>query len=341
MSKNDTLVDSLETNFKITRDENFKDAIRYKAIAAIIVKLVIPYFKDKTIVETARSIVDRRKRQPNMSDADILNDEVDFLPTEAGTKDEKNTISDSIFLVRVGESGEELRVDLSTKLVTFNAEMQTSTSHKALGYDLISRAIYYGASLLRDTVPAGDTKYTNIHKVYSVWFCSKSPEIFMYNEIKDRFIHRYGIRRFYEGIDKTVPAELNSDLIEVVIVDLPKLADNSKDNDLIDMVNTLFFDTPALTEKIEAQTTISLAKVRKGVYSMIDYEARTKKRLEENTKQVARKTAHDRDVSISKRYLTNKLKERQLSQREATLMLINDLGVSREAATEVAQALCK
>lgn len=84
-----------------------------------------------------------------------------------------------------------------------------------------------------------------------------------------------------------------------------------------------------------------LAKVRKGVYSMIDYEARTKKRLEENTKQVARKTAYDRDVSISKRYLTNKLKERQLSQREATLMLINDLGVSREAATEAAQALCK
>ena len=93
----------------------------------------------------------------------------------------------------------------------------------------------------------------------------------------------------------------------------------------------------------------SLFKVKKEVYSMIDYEARTKKRLEENTKQVtqqvtqqvARKTAYDRDVSISKRYLTNKLKERQLSQREATLMLINDLGVSREAATEAAQALCK
>lgn len=85
----------------------------------------------------------------------------------------------------------------------------------------------------------------------------------------------------------------------------------------------------------------SLSKVKKEVYSMIDYEARTKKRLEENTKQVARKTAYDRDVSISKRYLTNKLKERQLSQREAILMLINDLGVSREAATEVAQALCK
>lgn len=74
---------------------------------------------------------------------------------------------------------------------------------------------------------------------------------------------------------------------------------------------------------------------------MIDYEARTKKRIEENTKQVARKTAHDRDVSISKRYLTNKLKERQLSQREATLMLINDLRVSREAANEAAQAMCK
>lgn len=46
MGKNDTLADSLSGEVTISRDESFKDIIRYKAIAAIIIKYAIPDFKD-------------------------------------------------------------------------------------------------------------------------------------------------------------------------------------------------------------------------------------------------------------------------------------------------------
>lgn len=47
-------------------------------------------------------------------------------------------------------------------MYTVNTEMQNETSETKLGYNIISRAIYYGATLLRGTVPAGDTKYKGI-----------------------------------------------------------------------------------------------------------------------------------------------------------------------------------
>lgn len=48
MSKNNTLADTAVSLVNSTKDENFKDIIRYKAIAALLVKLTIPEFKDKT-----------------------------------------------------------------------------------------------------------------------------------------------------------------------------------------------------------------------------------------------------------------------------------------------------
>jgi predicted ATP-dependent Lon-type protease len=47
MSKNTTLNDTVETTVNITKDENFKDVIRYKAIASLLIKLTIPDLKIK------------------------------------------------------------------------------------------------------------------------------------------------------------------------------------------------------------------------------------------------------------------------------------------------------
>lgn len=158
MSKNNTLADTAVSLVNSTKDENFKDIIRYKAIAALLVKLTIPEFKDKTLVEIAKLIVDIRRRNDKDTDTSILEDEVDFLPTEIGTNDEKNTLSDSIFQIRTGDGISNIRLGNIFDKVTVNAEMQNTTSESVLGYNLISRAVYYGASLLRSTVPAGDTK---------------------------------------------------------------------------------------------------------------------------------------------------------------------------------------
>lgn len=172
MSKNNTLADTAVSLVSSTKDENFKDIIRYKAIAALLVKLTIPEFKDKTLVEIAKLIVDLRRRNEKDTATSILEDEVDFLPTEAGTNDEKNTLSDSIFQIRTSDGVSNIRLGNLFDKITVNAEMQNTTSESVLGYNLISRAVYYGASLLRSTVPSGDTKYTDIHKVYSIWFCN-------------------------------------------------------------------------------------------------------------------------------------------------------------------------
>lgn len=212
----------------------------------------------------------------------MLEDEIDFLPTEAGTKDEKNTISDSIFRVDISKGIKELRLRALDREITVNFEMQTSTSESALKYNIISRAIYYGASLLRDTVPAGDTKYTNLHKVYTVWFCKDNIKLDKYNDIGDRYIHRYGIRRFYDDItDHVVKTEKESDLIEAVMVELPKLK-NHIDSLNDEMVYKLFFDTTNVVTMIEHTAKVNLTKVRKGVNNMIDYEARLAARLAES-----------------------------------------------------------
>lgn len=154
--------------------------------------------------------------------------------------------------------------------------MQKIVSEGTLKYNLISRAIYYGASLLRNTVPAGDTEYTGIHKVYTIWFCAHNLALEMYDEIEGQYIHRYGFRRFYDGIDKTVKPEPFADLIEVVLVELEKL--KKQDDETEKMVYTLFNDTLNVVNLIESSEKVKLTKVMKGVTDMIDYEARTQQR---------------------------------------------------------------
>ena len=282
MSKNNTLADTAVSLVNSTKDENFKDIIRYKAIAALLVKLTIPEFKDKTLVEIAKLIVDIRRRNDKDTATSILEDEVDFLPTEIGTNDEKNTLSDSIFQIRTGDGISNIRLGNIFDKVTVNAEMQNTTSESVLGYNLISRAVYYGASLLRSTVPAGDTKYTDIHKVYSIWFCNGNIKFDTdYDEVKHEYIHRYGMRRFYSDVtNRVAPAEKPSDLMEVVLVELNKLKAYS-DNETERLVFDLFYNTSNVVNQIESLEKVNLTKVKKGVQDMIDYETRTQARVNE------------------------------------------------------------
>lgn len=94
--------------------------------------------------------------------------------------------------------------------------MQSSNPTK---YNIVSRAIYYVASLLRSTLSSGDKDYTNTHKVYSIWFCTHDIKVEKYEEIKDRYVHRYKIGRRYDDIGKFAIDEA-ADLMEVVMIEL-------------------------------------------------------------------------------------------------------------------------
>ena len=299
MGKNsylDNSVDGLaERKQAITSDESFKDIVRFKAISALLVQSIIQEYKALTLVEVARLIVDSRKRNPNMSDADVLDDEVDCINTEVGTGGEKKTLNDFAFKIRKPGSKEgDTELD---RIITVNTEMQNSTSGKALGYNVVSRAVYYGASLLRNTVPARDTKYTGIHKVYSIWFCAKSVQFDISNEqlaggngellkaLNDEYIHKLRIHRSYDNIrGKTVEPEHATDLMEIDIVELPRLYD-AVDDESREVLYDFFFKIKDIVSTIEHKSGVSLRKVKKGVTNMIDYEERLERQLNERLEE--------------------------------------------------------
>lgn len=259
MGKNTNLINSLENVSSSYKDEIFKDIFRYKCIAALIIKYSILEYQDLDVVDIAKLIVDYKTRG-KLTEEEIMNDEIDLLQTEIGTGSEKNTISDIVFCVKTLDGSRYNKI-------TVNLEMQTS---KPKEYSLISRAIYYGASLLRNTVPAADTNYTNIHKVYSVWLCTKDIINETVIEIQNRYIHRYNMRRNYPDItDKVCKAEDEADLIEVIIIELNKLRKHmNKDIDRI--IYNLIYSTNTVAQYIEQQTKVNLTKFRKAAFDMVD-----------------------------------------------------------------------
>ena len=283
LAKNSTVSDLVNKPFKITEDHSFKDILRFKGIAAIVLKFAIPELKDKTLTEIARAIINcNRARKPDMTDAEVLDDEIDFLPSEAGVKDEKLTINDAVFKVSI--AGENMSLELSCleSELTVNTEMQNKTT--GLEYNLISRAVYYGASLLRDTVPAGDSSYAGIHKIYTVWLCNKElSDLCLKAELKERCVHTYSIWREYENHDHLY-RDKNADLMRVIMIELPKLKKN--DGLAAELLYKLFNQTQSIVSEIERVTGVTLSKARKGVGVMIDYEARLQARLQENEERL-------------------------------------------------------
>ena len=259
MGKNTNLINSLETVSSSYRDEIFKDIFRYKCIAALIIKYSIVEYQNLDIVEIAKLIIDYKNRG-ELNTEEVMNDEIDLLPSEIGTGSEKNTINDIVFCVKAIDGHRYNRI-------TINLEMQTS---KPKEYSVISRAIYYGASLLRNTVPSADTTYSNIHKVYSVWLCTKNIINESIDELKGRFIHRYNMRRNYPDIiDKVYKAEDESDLIEVTLIELSKL-DKYKSSDMDKIIYDLIYSTNTVASYIEKTAKVDLTKFRKVAVDMID-----------------------------------------------------------------------
>ncbi len=268
MAKNSTVADLVNKPFKITEDRSFKDILRFKAIAAVVLKFAVMELKDKSLIEIARLIKDERGRKAGMTDAEVLDDEIDFLPSEAGVKDEKETKNDTVFKILL--SGREVPVGVAHlgKVLTVNTEMQNKTT--GLGYNIISRAVYYSASLLRDTVPAGDSEYKGMHKVYSIWFCDASlPDLQRIPELKERCVHTYSIWRGYHEWEYLYK-DKNADLMQIVMVELPKLKE--KDGEAAAMLYKLFNETQNIVSEIERVTGVTLLKARKGVGTMVDYE---------------------------------------------------------------------
>ena len=131
----------------IKKDVGFKALFKYKSVAAMLLKYAVPDFEKYTLQEIADSILDIRPRSP-ATEAERLHGEIDLLNEKSGDSGEKLIRMDIVFAMRF-----ELKLPGNDKItyvnMTMDFEMQKD---KPTEYKLVTRAIYYAASLLRDTL---------------------------------------------------------------------------------------------------------------------------------------------------------------------------------------------
>lgn len=191
--------------------------LRYKGTLALLIKEIIPEYKNRDFKDISLMIYDEQGRSvatPDQSEDDIaiqpytveeddvekeqqrikmeMGKEAKLVNMTSGTGSERVVQHDIVILV-IDDKSESRYINK----VTIDFEMQMSNAHdlkdshgkssnytvEKLGIDPVdkpsdaSRPIYYAASLLRDTVPKGDNLYSSIHKVYSVWFFNNNTNI--------------------------------------------------------------------------------------------------------------------------------------------------------------------
>jgi len=117
-----------------------------------------------------------------------------------------------------------------------------------------------------------------LHKVYTVWFCNAPVHFMSYSteEICRRlnrecylYIHKYNIRRCYDEFpEQVIPAEPESDLIEIDFVELPVLRQKVRDGKA-ENYEKLFLQFMESTESslllMEKEYGVELMKYKKGV----------------------------------------------------------------------------
>jgi len=203
----------------------------------------------------------------------MLVSNIDLEPTESGVFGEKGIVNDIVFLIR------DKRDNINK--VTINLELQGKNplqGKKEKRYSVVTRAVYYAAKLLSSTIHRGDN-YSEIHKVYSVWFCNFNidKEIEKYDEIEDREIHRFKICRAYEDIGKSAIDEV-ADLLEATIVEIPKLKGKEGEG-LAEAVYQILKDFGNARESILEATNIDIEEF-KEVERMFDFDGILQKATE-------------------------------------------------------------
>ena len=269
-----------------------KNIARYKLIAAILIKYTIEEYSPLSVQEIAEMIIDRKKRN---TEEDVLAQTIDLEPTESGDRDNKGIRHDLVFLIR--ETRQRKRL---VNKVTINFEVQSSKK----SYNMVSRAVYYTAHLLKNTIRRGDN-YDKLHKVYSIWFCdfTLNDEIEMYEEIKNRPIHHYRMGRHYTDINKASIDDAG-DLMEAVMVELEKM--KTLDKAEYKMLKTLFYDTKNSMSLIEEVTKINLTKY-KEVVDMFDIAEELRKEKERAKTELTRSVVSNLKSNLSKNDAINNI----------------------------------
>jgi hypothetical protein len=239
-------LDGLQSEYAdiVKKDTEFKSLFKYKSVASMLLKYAVPDFEKYTLQQIADAIVDIRSREP-VNDSERYHSEIDLMNVESGDGGEKLIRMDNVFAVyfeiKPPDSDKSIYVNFSVDF-----EMQ---GVKPKEYKLVTRGIYYGASLLRDTLKTTE-KYENIHKVIVVWLCNF--ELLDTPTHRDRYVHNYNFFRNYQENGGIIyEKDPDADMIEVIFIELKKLSEHIQDDELAQFLDAVFNNIGSLPKLLE------------------------------------------------------------------------------------------
>ena len=232
-------------------------------------------------------------------------------------------------------NNETIKVDL-----TIGLEMQQVTSEKALEYNIVSRAVYYAAALLRNTITADNKDYSQIHKVYSIWFCKN--DIFREEErtsIYDKgYIHRYKMLRAYNPPSKGLKGEwkhdVNADLMEVVMIELNRIPEDTSSDQLGTTIKTLFFETDKIIPMINETYKVNISD------TIIEQEVKNMYEKQDFINEGIEIGKQDGQLLAAKALLSNQLKKGKVFTEQSAIKFLSDnLDLSVELSKQAYQSI--
>ena len=292
LSKNTGVIESIERTDDRIKDEAFKEISRHKVVAALILKVTVSEFKNMSLLEIAKCIKNSKENDSVKDDMTaLLNGEIEPLQTEIGAGGEKETRNDIVFMVELPGAG-EIQVSLSR---TINFEMQGNVQNTKP--TLNRRAIYYAASLLRNTVTRGDKNYENMHKIYSIWLCNDKITIEKRKQTESKYIHKIKMHVSYDDIPDEVIYDRDYDFMEVVLVELPKMKDDPLLQEEAAALVSLLYGKEDAINRLEELLPIKLERAGKEIREAMTWEERTQYHVD-RAKEETRKEDAFRTITI-------------------------------------------
>lgn len=255
-------------------DLAFKSTFKYAGMCAIILKYLVPYFRNKSVEDILR-MIKSKYIDTGHTYGEAFQSEFPLRENEDADIHSKKNIYDLRFDIEVPvqQTDKSCRnIEIHTVNIIMDIEMQKDYNVK---YPMVSRAMYYAASLLRNSLSTGDA-YTNSNKVYTIWFCGKNEINNLHEDETNIWIHRYSMLRCHTSAQLGTKDcegrwyyDPDADLMTVIMIDISKLNNNvtasSELNALRDILEPLFFNgtIEEFKEAILKHTNIDLDEVPK------------------------------------------------------------------------------
>ena len=211
-------------------DECAKRLVKDTGVLAYILVYSVKEFKDYTLDEAKAAILG----EPEVSTREIraASKAVQCIANESSLPNEGKIYFDIVFNVITKEYVKE-------KLYV-NIEIQKSFYP---GYDLLPRAVTYGARLLSQQmdVEFEPDNYDGVKKVYSIWICLNTPFFRRYGAKVADTITEYSLspKTLYSNDEAKSTVSGRYDLLSIIFICLKDDTMKST-NKLISMLSTLF-----------------------------------------------------------------------------------------------------